>query len=311
MIVTAAKYGLQRMINRRLITFGCSFTKYNWPTWADILGKEYLLFHNWAYTGIGNRAIAERLAEAHTVHDFNENDTIIIQWSSHSRHDYARPDLIDDLHIMWRTKGNIFSPWNEEIFDEKWIRNFWNEKAYYIHTLNSILLAQQFLESIGCQWYMTSMSDLYHIQNLDFEYKESDPDYPTFDVWANSPDLLPYREKIWDKHTDKWLPHLLAEKNSTPELDWWFKDDENRDNEIFSHKQGRFREPHLTYRQYYNYLKNNNVHEILGIEDTQEKITSEELDFYDQLVRDSETHRDFLKAVSETMWGMTSRAMGR
>ena len=45
----------------RLIVFGCSFTDYAWPTWADIiaydLGCEY---ENWAQGGGGNQQIARR-----------------------------------------------------------------------------------------------------------------------------------------------------------------------------------------------------------------------------------------------------------
>lgn len=31
----------------RLFTFGCSFTKFFWPTWADILGQEFDYYENW------------------------------------------------------------------------------------------------------------------------------------------------------------------------------------------------------------------------------------------------------------------------
>ena len=43
---------------RRLFTFGCSYTSWNWPTWADLLGLEVEHFENWGHAGIGNRAIA-------------------------------------------------------------------------------------------------------------------------------------------------------------------------------------------------------------------------------------------------------------
>ena len=42
-----------------------SFSNYAWPSWADMLGQEFDIFENWAFPGLGNRAIAERVAEIH------------------------------------------------------------------------------------------------------------------------------------------------------------------------------------------------------------------------------------------------------
>ena len=35
----------------RLFTFGCSFTQYWWPTWADILGYQHDFYENWGRCG--------------------------------------------------------------------------------------------------------------------------------------------------------------------------------------------------------------------------------------------------------------------
>ena len=50
------------MIKGRLFTFGCSMTKYYYPTWADILGKHWEYFENWAEPGGGNQFIFNSLA---------------------------------------------------------------------------------------------------------------------------------------------------------------------------------------------------------------------------------------------------------
>ena len=47
----------------RLFTFGCSFTKYTWPTWADLLGLEFDEFENWGVSGGGNVCTANRVIE--------------------------------------------------------------------------------------------------------------------------------------------------------------------------------------------------------------------------------------------------------
>ena len=41
---------------KRLFVFGCSFTQYRWPTWADIIAKDnpHLEYFNTANSGAGN-----------------------------------------------------------------------------------------------------------------------------------------------------------------------------------------------------------------------------------------------------------------
>ena len=52
----------QTLKKNRLFVFGCSFTMYAWPTYADFLGYEFDHYENWGFPGLGNRAIAERVA---------------------------------------------------------------------------------------------------------------------------------------------------------------------------------------------------------------------------------------------------------
>jgi hypothetical protein len=149
---------------KRLFTFGCSFTKYVWPTWADLLGVGFDEFQNWGYRGIGNRGIAERIAEAHARHQFNKNDTVIVQWSTHLRHDwYNDHQQPAGRPPGWKTNGSLFSPRNQHVHTKEWIELFFNESAYIMHTLNSIVLSQNLLEATGATWVMTSIG---HLQNL-------------------------------------------------------------------------------------------------------------------------------------------------
>tara|TARA_Y100000310_G_C20659254_1_gene803739 strand:+ start:1067 stop:1363 length:297 start_codon:yes stop_codon:yes gene_type:complete len=40
---------------KRAFCFGCSWTHYNWPTWADILEKDLdIPVQNWGIGGLGN-----------------------------------------------------------------------------------------------------------------------------------------------------------------------------------------------------------------------------------------------------------------
>ena len=76
------------MIKGRLFTFGCSMTKYHYPTWADILGKNWEYFENWGRGGAGNQFIFNSIIECDQHNRFNESDTVLILWSALSRYDY-------------------------------------------------------------------------------------------------------------------------------------------------------------------------------------------------------------------------------
>lgn len=160
---------------KRLFAFGCSFTMYAWPTYADFLGYEFDLYENWGFPGLGNRAIAQRIAECHAKNHINKNDTVIVQWTTHTRHDWhtfrtvefkgKRGDAIRNTdEIGWKTKGSIFNYMNREVcFDDHWINTFWDEESYFMHGQNNIILAKGLLESTGCKYKMTSIGDMHKL----------------------------------------------------------------------------------------------------------------------------------------------------
>lgn len=253
----------------RIFTFGCSFTKYNWPTWADLLSARYLVF-NWGLPGVGNRAIVERLAEAYAYQKISLDDIVIIQWSHIHRHDYARPDIHKTGYKMWKTGGNIFSPTNQKVFNKKWIENFWSPEAYILYTLNNIIIAQQILKSIGCKWFMTSIVDIEEIR-LESKTQENEKPLEVKNFWELDSSLYEYKETIWNQNHQHWLPPLLPEKWNSSELDWWFNIDKEDSvwKQYFTTNQDLYKEPHLTTMQYHNYLKNNEIYEVLRFNQAQ------------------------------------------
>ena len=78
---------------KRFFAFGCSFTSYHWPTWADILGhhfgKEY---HNFVAPGCCSDFIFRSVIEANQIYNFQSSDLIIIQWTEILRDARWRPD---------------------------------------------------------------------------------------------------------------------------------------------------------------------------------------------------------------------------
>lgn len=72
---------------RRLFTFGCSFTNWIWPTWADIYATQFDFFENWGHPNAGNLYIFNSIIEANVRHRFTPSDTIVIMWSGMLRVD--------------------------------------------------------------------------------------------------------------------------------------------------------------------------------------------------------------------------------
>ena len=130
-----------------LYTFGCSLTRYHWPTWADILGQSFENgFRNWANRGAGNRQILERLTECFTKTHFQANDVIIVQWTDHHRFDFHKWD--QDMTESWYPGGNVFTNTHSDQLKFHVIDKVWNEYSFMIHTFNYITLAKALVK--GC-----------------------------------------------------------------------------------------------------------------------------------------------------------------
>lgn len=199
---------------KRFFAFGCSFTKYVWPTWADLLGQDFKESYNYGFPGVGNRAIMERVMEAHARHKFTQDDVVVIQWSSHIRFDWHMPvDLtkIGRPRIYgWQTSGSVYSPMNSELFPKQWHDIFFNEESYMMHSLNAIMAVTNLLKLINCSWYMTAMRDLetLHSDATSIVSDKSTINRDKNALWETFPDLRIYKESLFDDLSDKWLPSI-------------------------------------------------------------------------------------------------------
>lgn len=216
---------------KRLFTFGCSYTHYSWATYADFLGVDFDHYENWGLSGIGNRAIAERVAECNVKNKLEKTDTVIIQWSSHIRNDFYHMTSLKHRLNGWKTYGSIFNYHNAELYDREWIETFFFEPAYLMHTLNNIQLVQGLLDAVGCNWYMTSIGDFKYLGS-DMRDKDKYGEKTNFakklaeskkTAWDAIPDLKIY-QKLWDDRQDKWLMPLELFCQTCPDSTYEFLD---------------------------------------------------------------------------------------
>tara|TARA_Y200000002_G_scaffold247232_1_gene204587 strand:- start:1026 stop:1955 length:930 start_codon:yes stop_codon:yes gene_type:complete len=141
---------------KRLFTFGCSFTKYSWGTWANILAKELepVEYINLGKSGAGNQYIFNMLMQADAVYDFTHEDLVVVQWTNVCREDRYIPQKKDSG--PWVTPGNIYS---QEEYDTNFVMNYFSEKGAYIRDLAFIKAAHEMLKH-KAQWHFLQMCDI-------------------------------------------------------------------------------------------------------------------------------------------------------
>ena len=157
----------------RFITLGCSFTRYRWATWSDLLAKdmpdaEYI---NLGKCGAGNSYIQTMLSQAKRKLSLTNKDLVGICWSTFYREDkYIKGE--------WRTPGNVFG--RKDVFSDEYFKQHVDVQGMtmrdcaIIDTVTQSLKQEEFdsfaLMGLGLngQGYYAGFSDeeTYHIQNL-------------------------------------------------------------------------------------------------------------------------------------------------
>lgn len=160
------------MNNGRLFTFGCSFTRYVYPTWADIVGKSWLYHENWGNPGSGNQYIFNSVVECLQKTQFTKQDCIMIMWTG-----VARTDIYQ--FGVWRSKINEFSkrleqfencPDGYEILSYAWIHAIHELLQYRNVTYRSMSWNKYDDQSDAGKLYQETLKK---IQIINFELNSS------------------------------------------------------------------------------------------------------------------------------------------
>ena len=122
---------------KRAFCFGCSWTHYNWPTWADILEKDLdIPVQNWGIGGLGNVGIFCRMVQCNIINKFTDEDLIIVLWSGWTREDRY-------LNGRWHNMGNVHKQTNDSIYDSNFIDKFWDWGNDIIKNSTAIISANK------------------------------------------------------------------------------------------------------------------------------------------------------------------------
>lgn len=153
----------------RLFTFGCSFTNYNYPTWADILGLEYDVYDNWGRIGAGNHFIMYSLSECIARNKISKDDTIFIMWTSIAREDRF-------IKGKWVTEGSVYN----SSYTKEMIANYTDPEGYLLTNISIIHAVEQIIKNIGCDYtFMKTVpfdevDDSYKTLQFDISDMEND-----------------------------------------------------------------------------------------------------------------------------------------
>ena len=145
---------------KRFFAFGCSFTNYIWPTWANIIAHDLQIpSQNWGFAGLGNVGIHHRMTQADIINSFNPDDLIITTWSSWHREDRYKGD--------WIGVGNVFNA--EKHYDKKFLKKHWHENNDIIKNSNAIIVSNK-LFNINYQNSLTEHDSTTYDANPLFEF---------------------------------------------------------------------------------------------------------------------------------------------
>lgn len=130
---------------KRLFTFGCSFTNSGFPTWANLLAKEMpkAEFYNYGMSGAGNQYIACRVSEINQVYNFDENDLVIILWSTFSREDRF-------IKGKWESHGSVY---HAEFYSGEFVKKYYDPIGSVVRDFALMDLTNQYLKSLPCDYY--------------------------------------------------------------------------------------------------------------------------------------------------------------
>lgn len=150
---------------KRFFAFGCSFTHHMVESWADIIAYELKVpFYNYGRSGAGNQYIFNTIMQADLIHQFNQEDLVMVCWTNVCREDKY-------LHNEWITPGNIFT---QNVYNNKYIKNWADPLNYSLRDFAVFKVVSDFLKNKNIEHHFMKMIDFDLINQWDPTQKLSD-----------------------------------------------------------------------------------------------------------------------------------------
>lgn len=182
---------------KRFIAIGCSFTRYRWASWADLLASEMpqAEYTNVGKPGAGNMYIMVALQKLKRKLNLGPDDLVGIMWSTYCREDRK-------VKGDWKTPGNIFT---QDTYNQQFVEEFVDFDWYCERDTALISTVMQTLHSESFDSFALSgvgLEEQLYYAGLDPESANTD----LFDELAQarfpvlSPSVLTSAGGTWDIH---------------------------------------------------------------------------------------------------------------
>ncbi len=195
--------------------FGCSFTRYYWPSWADLINQVEPCT-NYGLPGVGNKAIFTRVISALTRGQIDSQDRVIVQWSGHTRYDlWLNPG-------RWLQRGNV---WNQQTtsfpgsnqpgrITDDFLVNLWSDQDALIQSLTLAIALSDVLKARGIEYCYHFMTDWRRsrLETSSHEIATAAYSHVLVDHWLALEDL--------HKVQTSWIPWLVEQRQQWPALLW-------------------------------------------------------------------------------------------
>lgn len=191
----------------RLFTFGCSFTRYLWPTWPDVIKYNFDHYENWGLAGSGNMLIHNSIVECNKRNKFTKDDTIIVMWTSVDR---------DDRYIKGVWTPLVQQTLNYNI-DNKFLDAILDHKGCVIRDIALISSTKVYLENLGTNFYFLSMNNIITPLTKKLDYYADVYDLYKEDIKHIRPSMFDIVYKgAWDKQPSQKIMKR-ADYHPTPD----------------------------------------------------------------------------------------------
>lgn len=142
---------------KRFFAIGCSFTTYDWTTWAEIVAQDLNVdeYYNLGKCGGGNEFMFNRLMQIDELYNLNRHDLVMICWTNICR---------EDRYIgEWLTSGNIYTQY---IYPDEFVKKYYQYPEHVaLHDFAYIKASRMLLEYKKVQWHFLQMMSLFDFAN--------------------------------------------------------------------------------------------------------------------------------------------------
>jgi hypothetical protein len=146
---------------KRFFAFGCSYTSYMWPTWADIIGQDIPIYLNWGSPAAGNHFIFNSIVEADSRYHFNKDDLVIVMWTFKEREDRYNKGMW--MHDTNRTQ--------KKTYGKGWFKKFGDDlRGFLIRDLGYIVGIQETIKKSS--WEQFCVGPLTNVDSEMFFKKD-------------------------------------------------------------------------------------------------------------------------------------------